>query len=57
MVRYVTIQIDKETRDKLKELATEEGFQTVSSFLRYIAEVYPTLKKIKEMFDSGKLGV
>jgi len=49
------LSLDVETIEELKKLAKEEGLQTVSSFIRYLVKTYPTLKRIKEMFDSGLL--
>ena len=54
-VPYSGLSVDKPTAQKIRELAKSEGFPSTSSFIRYLVEVYPTLKRIKEMFDKGLL--
>jgi len=54
-VPYSGLSVDKPTAQKIRELAKSEGFPSTSSFIRYLVEVYPTLKRIKEMFDKGIL--
>ena len=54
-VPYSGLSVDKPTADKIRELAKKEGFPSTASFIRYLVEIYPTLKKLKEMFDAGLL--
>ncbi len=54
-VKYSGLSVDSKTAEKIRELARKEGFPSTASFIRHLIEIYPTIRRIKEMFDSGLL--
>ena len=55
--KYQGLSLEKELIEEAKKYAEEEGFSTVTNFIRFLIKTYPYTRRLRELFESGKMEV
>ena len=55
--KYQGLSLEKELIEEAKKYAEEEGFSTVTDFIRFLIKTYPYTRRLRELFESGKMEV